>query len=66
MKAFQCALVLAACLFTVHAADEFDKGLSLAESEARAFFLNFTSSLIQVRKMSYTNKNMTIKTNNLV
>lgn len=50
MKAFQCALILAACLFTVHAADEFDNGLSLAENEARTFFVNFTSSLIQVRK----------------
>jgi len=47
MKAFQCALILAACLFSVHA-DEFDNGLSLAENEARTFFVNFTSSLIQV------------------
>jgi hypothetical protein len=48
MKAFQnCAAVLAMGLATASAQD-FDSDLSLAGSEARTFFVNFTSSLIQV------------------
>jgi hypothetical protein len=48
MKAFQnCALVLAMGLSTVSASD-FESDLSLAGSEARTFFVNFTSSLVQV------------------
>jgi hypothetical protein len=48
MKAFQnCALVLAMGLASASAQD-FDSDLSLASNEARSFFVNFTSSLVQV------------------
>jgi len=48
MKAFQnCALVLAMGLASASAQD-FDSDLSLASNEARTFFVNFTSSLVQV------------------
>ena len=48
MKAFQnFALVLASGLAAASAQD-FESDLSLASNEARTFFVNFTSSLVQV------------------
>ena len=48
MKAIQTSALLLASGLAAVSAQDFDSDLSLAGSEARTFFVNFTSSLVQV------------------